>query len=390
MQSLASLSALAPGQLLGMLGGGQLGRMFCFAAHRLGYKVMVLDPDSDSPAGAVADAHLCAAYDDPVALQQLAERCRAVTTEFENVPAPTLAWLAQHCLVAPGAQAVAMAQDRIAEKRFMQSCGLAVAAHAVIEHEQDFLTLKPDLFPAILKAARLGYDGKGQVRVATLAEAQAAFVGMGSVPCVLEKMLPLLGEMSVVCARSASGASMTFPVAENDHRQGILAVSTVPSPGIDQALQQRAEQAALQVAEQLHYVGVFCVEFFILPGNELVVNEMAPRPHNSGHYTLDACSVDQFEQQVRTLTGLPLAPVTQHSPVVMLNILGDLWFDAAGQLREPDWSGVLSLPGVKLHLYGKSEPRRGRKMGHINCIAPTLDQAQARSRQVAAVLGLAL
>jgi 5-(carboxyamino)imidazole ribonucleotide synthase len=283
-----------------------------------------------------------------------------------------------------------MAQDRIAEKRFMQSCGLAVAAHAVIEHEQDFLTLKPDLFPAILKAARLGYDGKGQVRVATLAEAQAAFVGMGSVPCVLEKMLPLLGEMSVVCARSASGASMTFPVAENDHRQGILAVSTVPSPGIDQALQQRAEQAALQVAEQLHYVGVFCVEFFILPGNELVVNEMAPRPHNSGHYTLDACSVDQFEQQVRTLTGLPLAPVTQHSPVVMLNILGDLWFDAAGQLREPDWPGVLSLPGVKLHLYGKSEPRRGRKMGHINCIAPTLDQAQARSRQVAAVLGLAL
>ncbi|MFN5802491.1 MAG: 5-(carboxyamino)imidazole ribonucleotide synthase, partial [Burkholderiales bacterium] len=270
------------------------------------------------------------------------------------------------------------------------SCGLAVAAHAVIEHEQDFLTLKPDLFPAILKAARLGYDGKGQVRVATLAEAQAAFVGMGSVPCVLEKMLPLLGEMSVVCARSASGASMTFPVAQNDHRQGILAVSTVPSPGIDQALQQRAEQAALQVAEQLHYVGVFCVEFFILPGNELVVNEMAPRPHNSGHYTLDACSVDQFEQQVRTLTGLPLAPVTQHSPVVMLNILGDLWFDAAGQLREPDWSGVLSLPGVKLHLYGKSEPRRGRKMGHINCIAPTLDQAQARSRQVAAVLGLAL
>ncbi|MCA3167005.1 MAG: ATP-grasp domain-containing protein, partial [Burkholderiales bacterium] len=151
-----------------------------------------------------------------------------------------------------------------------------------------------------------------------------------------------------------------------------------------------AEQAALQVAEQLHYVGVFCVEFFILPGNELVVNEMAPRPHNSGHYTLDACSVDQFEQQVRTLTGLPLAPVTQHSPVVMLNILGDLWFDAAGQLREPDWPGVLSLPGVKLHLYGKSEPRRGRKMGHINCIAPTLDQAQARSRQVAAVLGLAL
>jgi 5-(carboxyamino)imidazole ribonucleotide synthase len=390
MQSLASLSALAPGQWLGMLGGGQLGRMFCFAAHRLGYKVMVLDPDADSPAGAVADAHLRAAYDDPAALQQLAERCRAVTTEFENVPAPTLAWLAQHCVVAPGAQAVAMAQDRIAEKRFMQSCGLAVAAHAVIEHEQDFLTLKPDLFPAILKAARLGYDGKGQVRVATLAEAQSAFIQMGRVPCVLEKMLPLVSEISVVCARSATGASMTFPVAENDHRQGILAVSTVPGSSVNQALQQRAQQAALLVAERLHYVGVLCVEFFILPGEELVVNEMAPRPHNSGHYTLDACTLDQFEQQVRALAGLPLGTAVQHSPVVMLNLLGDLWFNADGQLREPDWPGILSLPGVKLHLYGKSEPRRGRKMGHINCIAPTLDQAQARSRQVAAVLGLAL
>jgi 5-(carboxyamino)imidazole ribonucleotide synthase len=351
---------------------------------------MVLDPDADSPAGAVADAHLRAAYDDPAALQQLAERCRAVTTEFENVPAPTLAWLAQHCVVAPGAQAVAMAQDRIAEKRFMQSCGLAVAAHAVIEHEQDFLTLKPDLFPAILKAARLGYDGKGQVRVATLAEAQSAFIQMGRVPCVLEKMLPLVSEISVVCARSATGASMTFPVAENDHRQGILAVSTVPGSSVNQALQQRAQQAALLVAERLHYVGVLCVEFFILPGEELVVNEMAPRPHNSGHYTLDACSVDQFEQQVRALAGLPLGTAVQHSPVVMLNLLGDLWFNADGQLCEPDWPGILSLPGVKLHLYGKTEPRPGRKMGHINCVASTLAQAQALSRQVAAVLGLAL
>lgn len=390
MRVLASSQALAPGQYVGMLGGGQLGRMFCFAAHRLGYKVMVLDPDADSPASAVADAHLRAAYDDPAALQQLAEQCRAVTTEFENVPAPTLAWLAQHCIVAPSAQAVAMAQDRIAEKRFVQSCGLAVAPHAVIECEQDFQTLVPGLFPAILKAARLGYDGKGQVRVATLAEAQSAFIQMGRVPCVLEKMLPLVSEISVVCARSATGASMTFPVAENDHRQGILAVSTVPGPGVNESLRQRAQQAALLVAERLDYVGVFCVEFFILPGDELVVNEMAPRPHNSGHYTLDACTLDQFEQQVRALAGLPLGAAVQHSPVVMLNLLGNLWFNADGQLREPDWAGILSLPGVKLHLYGKSEPRPGRKMGHINCVASTLAQAQALSQQVAAVLGLAL
>jgi 5-(carboxyamino)imidazole ribonucleotide synthase len=298
MQPPSSSSSIAPGEYLGILGGGQLGRMFCFAAHRLGYKVMVLDPDADSPAGAVADAHLWAAYDEDSALKQLAGRCRAVTTEFENVPAPVLAWLAQYCVVAPSADAVTVAQDRIAEKRFMQSCGLAVAPHAVIEHEQDLQTLTPELFPAILKAARLGYDGKGQVRVATIAEAQSAFTQMGRVRCVLEKMLPLVSEISVVCARSATGASMTFPVAENKHREGILAVSTVPSPSVDEPLRQRAEQAALKVAEQLDYVGVFCVEFFILPGNELVVNEMAPRPHNSGHYTLDACTVDQFEQQV--------------------------------------------------------------------------------------------
>jgi 5-(carboxyamino)imidazole ribonucleotide synthase len=389
MQAVSSALTLTPGQWLGMLGGGQLGRMFCFAAHRLGYKVMVLDPDADSPAGAVAEAHLCAAYDDPAALQQLAERCCAVTTEFENVPAPTLAWLAQYCLVAPDAQAVSIAQDRVAEKRFMQSCGLAVAPHAVIQQEQDLESVSGTLFPAILKAARLGYDGKGQVRVATAAEAQSAFAAMGRVTCVLEKMLPLEHEISVVCARSRCGDCVTFPVAENIHQQGILARSTVPSPGVSTALRQRAEQAALQVAAQLNYVGVLCVEFFVLSDGQLLVNEMAPRPHNSGHYTLDACSIDQFEQQVRAVAGLPLVPVTQHSPVVMLNILGDAWYDAHEQLREPDWASVLALPGVKLHLYGKAKPRRARKMGHINCIAPTLAQAQALAQQVSARLNLA-
>lgn len=378
--------AIQPGAWLGMLGGGQLGRMFCFAAHSLGYRVLVLDPDAESPAGAVADEHVCAAYNDPQALTELAGRCAAITTEFENVPAETLAWLAERTVVAPNAQAVSIAQDRIEEKRFFQSCGLSVAPYAVLRHDNECDALPDNLFPGILKTARFGYDGKAQIRVADRSAACAAFVEMGRVPCVLEKMLPLADpeafEISVVGARGYNGLSATFPVAENVHHRGILSVSTLPSPRANAALKERAQQAALRIAEQLHYVGVFCVEFFVLPSGELVVNEMAPRPHNSGHATLDACVTSQFEQQVRALVGLPLGDTRQHSPTVMLNLLGEA-------CRSPSpWGDILNLPGVKLHLYGKNEPRPGRKMGHINCVASSLAEARAYAALVSQRLNL--
>ena len=371
---------IAPGSWLGLLGGGQLGRMFCMAAQSLGYKVCVLDPGQDSPAGAVADDHLCADYLDEAALAELARRCRAATTEFENVPAAALAFLAQHCTVSPEAASVAIAQDRISEKRFLAASGVAVAPHAVITEASDFDRLDDALLPGILKSARLGYDGKGQAPVATAAEARVAWQAMGAVPCVLEQKLSLKLEVSVVVARTRAGVVTTFPVAENEHRGGILAASIVPAR-IDAALAQRAREAAIAVAAAMDYVGVLCVEFFALDDGRLLANEIAPRPHNSGHYTIDACVSSQFDEQARVLAGQPLGDSTLLAPAVMLNVLGDVWFDG-DRMREPDWPAVLAVPGAKLHLYGKSEARRGRKMGHVTCLAPTLDEALASARAI--------
>jgi len=379
-------NTIPPGSWLGLLGGGQLGRMFCMAAQSLGFKVCVLDPGSDSPAGAVADDHIATGYLDRTGLAELAARCRAATTEFENVPAEALSFLAEHCNVSPEASSVAIAQDRIAEKRFVASCGIDVAPHAVIERAADFDRLDPALLPGILKSARLGYDGKGQERVATVEVARAAWERMGRVPCVLEQRLPLQLEVSVVVCRGRDGATTTFPVAENEHRGGILAVSVVPAR-IDGALARRARAAAVTIAEHMNYVGVLCVEFFVLAGDRLLVNEIAPRPHNSGHYTIDACVTSQFEQQARVMANLPLGDTTQALPAVMLNILGDVWFDGEVQ-REPDWASVVAVPGAKLHLYGKREARRGRKMGHVTCVAPTLEDAVGRANRVALALGI--
>jgi len=384
------MEAIAPGSWLGLLGGGQLGRMFCMAAQSLGYKVCVLDPGRDSPAGAVADDHIAADYLDEGALAELGRRCRAATTEFENVPAAALTFLAQHCSVSPDAASVAIAQDRIAEKRFVAACGLEVAPHIVIEREADFDRVDAQLFPAILKSARLGYDGKGQQRVDTAAEARNAWSEIGRVPCVLEKRLVLRQEVSVIACRTRSGMTATFPLAENEHRGGILASSIIPAR-VDAQIAQRARDAALAIAQQMNYVGVLCTEFFVLDGDVLLVNEIAPRPHNSGHYTIDATVTSQFEQQVRVMANLPLGETVQTMPAVMLNVLGDLWFkNAAGnpEPREPDWPAVLAIPGAKLHLYGKSEARRSRKMGHVTCVASTLTEANARAERVAHVLGI--
>jgi 5-(carboxyamino)imidazole ribonucleotide synthase len=379
---------IAPGATLGVMGGGQLGRMFAHAAQRLGYSTAVLDPDAASPAGRVSHHHVRTDYLDPQGLAQLSQRCDAITTEFENVPAQALAALAEHRPVAPGAPAVAVCQDRAAEKRHFESCGVPCAPHASIENAAQLDAVSDSLLPGVLKTARLGYDGKGQRRVSSRAELAAAWEALKRQPCVLEKMLPLAGELSVIVARGADGALVHLPVQHNLHRDGILAVTTVPAPGLDAALQAQAIEAAGRIAATLKYVGVLCVEFFVLRDGSLVANEMAPRPHNSGHYSIDACDISQFDLQVRTMTGAPLIAPRLHSPCVMLNLLGDLWWREGQGPTEPDWSAVLALPGAHLHLYGKAEARPARKMGHLTVTAASAEQARAVALQAAVLLGL--
>jgi len=381
--------AIAPGAWLGLLGGGQLGRMFCMAAQSLGYRVAVLDPGDHSPAGSVADRHIRADYLDPGGLAQLAGLAAAATTEFENVPAAALEFLARTARVAPAAASVAIAQDRIREKDFLARCGLAVAPYAVLRGEGDARAVDTALLPGIVKSARLGYDGKGQIRVATRSDVVAAFHAMGGNACVLEQRMVLEREVSVVVARNECGETATWPVAENHHRDGILDVSIVPAR-VPAALAAAALATATAVAGALDYCGVLCVEMFVTADGALLVNEIAPRPHNSGHYTIDACVTSQFEQQARVLAGLPLGGTHLHAPAVMVNLLGDVWFapPAADAPREPDWTRVLRHPQAKLHLYGKAEARRGRKMGHVTCLAPTLDEALATARDIKRDLGI--
>jgi 5-(carboxyamino)imidazole ribonucleotide synthase len=372
------------GVTLGVMGGGQLGRMFVHAAQAMGYSTAVLDPDPQSPAGLVSHHHIVTAYDDPAGLAQLATLCAAVTTEFENVPAPALRTLAAHCVVSPPAAAVAVAQDRAQEKAHFVRCGVPCAPYAVIETAAQLAAVPDALLPGILKTARMGYDGKGQMRVASRAALALAWESLHQVPCVLEKMLPLAAECSVLVARGVDGAVVHFPVQRNLHRDGILAVTEVYAGNVPAPLAAQAVAAAESIARGLEYVGLLCVEFFVLQDGSLVVNEIAPRPHNSGHYTLDACDQSQFTLQVRTLAGLPLTPPRQHSAAVMLNLLGDIW--AGGT---PDWAGVLALLGTHLHLYGKAQARAGRKMGHLTVTAASAEQARAVALQAAQLLGIA-
>ena len=381
---MTSTDAILPGATLGVLGGGQLGRMFTLAARVLGYRVLVLDPDPDSPAGSVADIHLRAEYDDKDALARMGAECAAVTTEWENVPAATLEALAQHCPVRPGAAAVAVARDRIKEKTFVRDLGLATAPFFAIKREEDLAAAVAGLrLPALLKTATLGYDGKGQLPVDSLDHARAAFAQLGERPCVLEEKVNLAQELSVVLARGADGETAVYPVGENVHRNGILHTTRVPGR-IAPAVSELAIGMARRVADALDYVGVLAVEFFFTTDGELLINEMAPRPHNSGHYTLDACATSQFEQQVRALCGLPLGSTRLLTPVTMLNLLGDVWGDS-----QPDWQTVFAHPEAKLHLYGKREARVGRKMGHINVLGENADAGFELATELFATLSRA-
>lgn len=379
---------ILPGATLGLLGGGQLGRMFAEAAARMGYHVAVVEPGAGCPAGEVSREQIACAYDDAEGLDALAGRVCAVTTEFENVPAASLARLAERGITtAPHAAAVAAVQDRNVEKSFIERAGVPTAPHRAVKCAADIDALPADLFPGILKTARLGYDGKGQARVRSVEDVRAAWEKFGRVDCVLEKMLALRTEVSVIIARGADGSSVAFPVCENHHRNGILAFTVMPAR-ITAELAGRAQEYARRIAEALEYVGVLCVELFVLEDGSILANELAPRPHNSGHATIEACATSQYEQQVRTMCGLPLGDTTQLSPVVMLNILGDLWFNECDEAVTPPWAELLALPGVKLHLYGKAEARRARKMGHVTVLGATLEEAVDRAAAAARLLGL--
>lgn len=380
---------LLPGATLGVIGGGQLGRMFVHAAQQMGYSTAVLDAEAASPAGSVADLHIQAGHLDDTGLAALADRADAVTTEFENVPAEALTRLAERIVVAPGGEALAICQDRAREKAHFARCGVPAAPHVVIGSATELAEVDPALLPGILKTASLGYDGKGQVRVSSPEELEAAFAELGGARCVLEQRLDLAFEISVIVARGAGGELAMLPLQENVHVDGILAMTTVPARSVTPQLDAQAREAAGTIAEAMDYVGVLCVEFFVLADGSVVANEMAPRPHNSGHYSIDACDISQFELQVRTLAGLPLGEPTLLAPAVMLNLLGDLWIGDDEQPRQPDWAAILALPGAHLHLYGKSEPRRGRKMGHLT-ITGDADAVGAVAARAAAILGLSV
>ena len=348
----------------------------------MGYQVVVVEPTPDAPAAQLADRHLIRPWTDPEALDEVATSCDAVTTEFENVPADVLRALAAHLPVHPSGDAVAVTQDRVIEKAFLNAAGIATAPWAAIHSPADANDAWEAIGggPAILKTTRMGYDGKGQVRLQHRTELDDAYTALGGVPCILERQVELAKEISVLVARGEDGECVTWPVGENVHHHGILHSTVVPA-SLPDALAETARRAATRIAAALGYVGVLAVELFVTTDGQLLANELAPRPHNSGHWTLDAAATSQFEQQVRVLAGLPLGDTSLLAPAAMVNLLGDLWADG-----EPHWERALAVPGVRLHLYGKRDPRAGRKMGHLTATAT--DPATALARAEAAYAAL--
>lgn len=369
-----------PGSRLGIMGGGQLGRMLVLAARRLGYRVHVFAPGGPSPAGQVADAEVLAPYDDENAVRRFAENVDVVTFEFENVPADTVRWAAEHCEVHPDARTLAIAQNRVREKTFLVEGGFPVAPWVAVNDVAGLSAAASRLgWPAVLKTAESGYDGKGQRKLEGPADLVSA--DLPSFPCVLEAWVPFVMEISVVLARGADGSVAVFPVCENIHHHHILDATVVPAR-LDLAVARRAEALAAAVAARLEFTGVLAVEMFVLPGGSLLVNEIAPRPHNSGHFSLNACVTDQFEQQLRAVCGLPLGSPELLRPCAMTNLLGDLWRGG-----EPDWVAVAAFGDVSIHLYGKDTAVAGRKMGHLTVLGPTGDEALERVLAARAALG---
>ncbi len=369
---------LLPGSALGVFGGGQLGRMFVLAAKKLGYRTVVFAPEhkDDSPAGKESDEYIPGDYFDSDALSEFAGKCDAVTTEFENVPAAAYEAVCERLPVSPSPAALRIAQDRIAEKQFLTDAGIAVAPYAAVTADSDLGDALGDMvWPAIIKTARFGYDGKGQREVCNIQEVAAAMAQTAAESYVVEQAIDLKAELSVILARSANGECEFYPAADNEHRNGILHISSAPS-SLDPEVHSEARVIARKVADALDYCGVLAIEFFLSADDKLMANEIAPRPHNSGHYTIDACVASQFEQQARAMCGLPAASARLLTPAVMVNLLGDLWHDGA-----PDWGELLTQPDVRLHLYGKSEARPGRKMGHFCVIGKDGEDVAALRRR---------
>jgi 5-(carboxyamino)imidazole ribonucleotide synthase len=389
------MEPIYPPACLGILGGGQLGRYFVQAAQDLGFEVCVLDPDPLSPAGQIAQKHILAKYDDSSALREMADYCVAISTEFENVPAKTIDDLiALGVFVAPNSKAVSIAQHRVKEKQFLVDCksqsGVGPVNYAVIDSEDACQKVADELFPGILKTAEFGYDGKGQQSVQSKDELFQIWNSLDCVQCVLEQRVDLAFEVSVIIARGLDNQIDILPISQNIHHNGILHISMVPAPDLNLSLQEKIHLAAQTIIQTLDYVGVLCIEFFVTKNGALIINEIAPRPHNSGHHSLDSCLTSQFEQQVRTLARLPLASSQLLSPVVMLNLLGDQWSNGSEVhiKNTPSWEMILKIPSAKLHLYGKAEAKVGRKMGHINFLEHSVDQAMQDARRAMLILGM--
>ena len=367
-------SLLNPGSTIGIIGGGQLGRMLAIAARQMDYKTVVLDPDPNCPTSQVADGQIAEAYASREASRQLARSTDVVTYEFENVDADSVSAASELKPVHPSPDVLRTAQHRLHEKNALLKAGIPVAPFRNVESLNDLKSASDALgFPMVLKTSTQGYDGKGQIMITRAEDIEHSYelLNKNSTELIVEQFVPFKMEISTICARSAYGRTATFPPSENIHRNHILDVSIVPAR-IDEGGIENARLLAADIAVQLDVVGLISVEMFVTKENEILVNELAPRPHNSGHYTMDGCDTSQFEQLVRVLVGMPIAEPKLHSPTVMVNLLGEVWEDTDG---DPDWERALELPGVSLHLYGKSEARVGRKMGHINVVADTVEDA---------------
>ena len=364
---------IAPGAAVGVLGSGQLGRMFAIAARRMGYRVHTFSPGDDTPTGQVADVEVTASYEDLDALRAFARQVDVVTFEFENVPIEAIDAIEEHAPVRPSGVALHTAQQRAREKTFLADRGIPTAPFMAAATLDELWSAVAQVgTPAIIKTAAFGYDGKGQHKVTTPADVEHVWAAIGHQEAVIEKMITLQAEISVVAARGLDAEIKEYVPFENRHRHHILDLTTAPA-AIPPAMAKRAIEITRTILEELQYVGVLCVEFFVSTDGELLVNELAPRPHNSGHLTFDAAVTSQFEQQLRAICGLPLGSTELVRPAAMVNLLGDLWVDG-----EPNWAAAMRLPEVKLHVYGKDGPRPGRKMGHLTALGKTAEEAQDR------------